>query len=173
MHIVKPESKSPIPYPNRTQILTLFRPSPNKTRLTWDWPETDLWEKEEDSVLYSTLSQTDRKTDRQTHTQSDPLGSLSDPKICIVFVMHSHTNRSLKALGINCKRIYTFNNSYWYWNVSYIKRKVSLTTEPTPTKTLLKEKYLELQSLVLHINVHMELLLAGLWVNFIIWRNEK
>ena len=35
-------------------------------RLTQDWPETDLWEKDEDSVLYSTLSRTDRHTDRVT-----------------------------------------------------------------------------------------------------------
>ena len=31
--------------------------------------------------------------------------------VLAIFVTHSHTNRSLEALGINCNRIYTFNNS--------------------------------------------------------------
>ena len=31
--------------------------------------------------------------------------------VLLIFVTHSHTNRSQGGVGINCTRIYTFNNS--------------------------------------------------------------
>ena len=71
-----------------------------------------------------------------------------------MFVTHSHTNRSQENGGINCTRIYTFNNSDWYWtelNIFLIHRKsiFEIFFLPSQNSYLItfENKYYELQSL--------------------------